>query len=395
MRPKLLLVLLLIVVNTVAVWWLLGRPASPDDDRIDPAWLTACGQDDKNARVTCWKDLFETVIKTRGIASALTLMGELNQQDKRFVENCHDITHTIGLRAYELFSRHKPFGLNERTAYCSFGFYHGFMETLVIRSGDPAKAREFCTYVGTQLKDKIPDAYYACFHGIGHGWANVHDQQNWGNEHAIVDPALALCEQVADPADSEQLLRCATGVFDSVSLAYYNGLAGLTMRADNPLWLCQEQPERYKGACYRDLMPAVLWYGEYDLARAAQIVERHAESDYAEIAMMTLADDSVRFIPEGKSAVDLLPVCRKRRSDLVSACVLGLGHGAVQFGIADREYESGFAFCRHDGLTQAERTECYTSVLQFATQRYSREKAAAVCGQAPAEYRSHCGEQGK
>lgn len=322
---------------------------------------------------------------------ALTLMGELNAKDKRFVDTCHDVTHKIGLRAYELFARGKPFDLNEKTAYCSFGFYHGFMETLVIRSGDPTQARAFCVEVGKKLKDKIPDAYYACFHGIGHGWANIHEPKNWGDEHKIVDPALALCEQVVDPNDPEQLLRCATGVFDSLSLAYYNGLAGVKMRANDPMWICREQPEKYKGACYRDLMPAILWMAEYDLEKGAALVERFAESTYAPIAMMTIADNSVRFIPDQAPAATKIPVCRKRRKDLVASCITGLGHGAVQFGgVVDREYESGFSYCANSALTSDEQNECYLNVIDFAKQRYSKDTYTTICSVVPEYLRERC-----
>lgn len=388
-KHKILLVVTLLLVITGMTGWYVRNADTRND--FDPAWITACQQTDKSALLGCWQTLFDTVLKTHGVAMALTLMGELQAKDTRFVDTCHDITHKIGLRAYELFARGKPFDVNEKTAYCSFGFYHGFMETLVIRSGDPTQAREFCVEVGKKLKDTIPDAYYACFHGIGHGWANVHEPKNWGDEHKIIDPALALCEQVVDHNDPEQLLRCATGVFDSLSLAYYNGLAGITMRANDPMWICREQPEKYKGACYRDLMPAILWMGEYNLTTAASLVEKYAEREYAPIAMTTIADNSVRYIPNQAPATTLIPVCRARRSDLVGACITGLGHGAVQFGgVADKEYESGFAFCENALLTATEQDECYINVLHFAKQRYSAQKVAEICRLAPQRYHDLC-----
>lgn len=342
-------------------------------------------------RSACWDKNIEDILKRFGIAAALEASARLYDRGPEYGQSCHDLMHKIGLHAYELFARGKEIGLNEKTAYCSYGFYHGFMEVLVKRSGSPAKAQDFCAYVGTELGDILPDAKYACFHGIGHGWTEIHDPRYWGDEEAAAASSIKLCEEVADPGDPEQIFRCATGVFDSIALAYYNGLGGFQVRKDDPLWLCEAQPEKYKRPCYMDMMPAVVWMGEYDLTKSAQIVDKFAEKTYAPTAMITLADDMVRYInAQGGHPGEYISVCRKQRNDLVAPCIEGLSGGALQFGIPDREYESGLAFCQDNQLSDSERKVCYAKVIRFSKGRYPKLHLDRICQQIPDEFRDEC-----
>ncbi len=371
---------------------LLRKPGKKEVQAAISGFVIACdAAENQSVRTACWDEELERLMKQYGIAAALEAAASVYDRGPEYAGSCHDLMHKIGLRSYELFARGKDADITEKTAYCSFGFYHGFMEVLVKKSGDPKKAQDFCGFIERKLGDVVPDARYACFHGIGHGWTNVHDSRYWGNEKAAAESSLALCEQVTDPSDPEQIFRCATGVFDSIALAYYNGLGGYVVRSDDPLWLCEEQPEKYKSACYRDMMPAVVWMGEYDLALAARIVDKYAERKYASLAMETVADDMVRFInKKGEQASAYISVCRLQRSDLVAPCIEGLSAGAVQFGEPGKEYEAGFTFCANPGLTDSERGRCYEKIIQFANGRYSKPQVSEICTFIPDEYRTVC-----
>ena len=118
--------------------------------------------------VSCWDKAIANVLKKKGLELAFSQFSQLYDQEPLFQKNCHDFTHRLGRGAYELFSEGKFFRVSPKTQYCSFGFYHGFMETLVAKSQDFKKAREFCAYVDQQLREESPNASGACFHGIGH-----------------------------------------------------------------------------------------------------------------------------------------------------------------------------------------------------------------------------------
>jgi len=210
--------------------------------------LQGCGeQETEGSKIQCWDEVLKRVLEREGLSAAFGILVDLySTGEPHFITNCHDFTHILGEEAYYKFINGEEFDVVPETSFCSFGFYHGFMELLADIHGDVSMARDFCVRVDEQLFDKAPDATYSCYHGIGHGWANRHEDSGWGDELSISKPSLELCDRVA--IDSQSLFRCATGVFDSISYDYYNGLYGLVMNPEDPLWLCRVQEERFRKA---------------------------------------------------------------------------------------------------------------------------------------------------
>lgn len=353
------------------------------------AFEAKCSTIPEEQRIKCWQEAVEELLESRGLDIALDAVPYLYDRDPVFAKNCHDFVHILGKEAYKKFSKKENFQVSSKTSFCSYGFYHGFMESLVSDKGDPSFAREFCSIVNEQLSKESSSAYLACYHGIGHGWTNVHDERLWGDEQAMVKPALKLCEEVTE--DPHELKICATGVFDSISLGYYNNLYGLKMREDDPMWLCRDQEEKFKEACYMDLMPAVLWLGDYDLAKSLQFLG-NAEPDFRNLVSETLADNSVRFLfAAGGEAEDSISVCRTLNNENELACIKGLASGAMQFGKPSFEYESGLIFCRSGLLNPSEKEPCYKRVYEHSSLKYSREKMADICGSVnDVEYKKEC-----
>ncbi|MBI3335698.1 MAG: hypothetical protein HY001_04325 [Candidatus Portnoybacteria bacterium] len=341
-------------------------------------------------KLQCWEKLMQLAVKHEGLKGAYEIFGKLYQREPLFAQNCHDFNHILGEAAYERFIQGKDFFVTGETIFCSFGFYHGFMQSLVGETGDIDRAREFCSYVDARLKGKTTHAGLACYHGIGHGFIDEHYQKAQGDERAMVKPALKLCEEVSQTG--EQLFFCATGVFDSISYAYYNHLYGLTMSQNDPLWLCREQPERYKLPCYADSMPGLLWLGGHDLARSAAYIEDVQEDIYAIRAMRSLADDSVRFFQDRKDYARPVFICRSLQKRLKEACISGLAGGYMQFAQPRYEYIDGLKFCRAKILTTEERVTCFKEVIGYAKQLYPREKLHQICKKIDEPYQIFCRE---
>jgi len=346
-----------------------------------------CEKSGKISKVSCWEDLTRTIVKKEGISRAFDFIAYAYDQDSEFAQPCHAMVHIIGQAAYIQFRSTGSVELSQKTASCAFGFYHGFMETLVARKGTIEEARDFCEYVDETLKEITPNAKYSCYHGIGHGSTDVHSPTYYGNEQAIVSQALVNCEAFAQ--DDHQLKLCATGIFDSISIAYYNnGQNGLVMKKDDPLWLCHAQPQKYKEACYRDMMPAVIWMGEHDLVKAAPIVFTHAEETYKEFALKILAENSIRFIMNKTPATIYVPFCRGTAYHM--SCIEGLASGVMQFGPPDREYEGALSFCRESILTLEEKKMCMEETLGYTKARYGKKKVADICAVVEEEYKTYC-----
>lgn len=362
--------------------------ASFAGDSRDARSADDCAKLSDGEQKQCWQDVIIATLQEKGLNAAFDLMASLHEAQPTFRGACHDITHKLGTAAYVQFAAGNDFKMSEKSAFCSFGFYHGFMETLVRSGKDLNTARAFCAYVDKQLSQDAPHAVFSCYHGIGHGLTDLHNKSEWGDERAMTKPALALCKKISE--NKEQLLLCGTGVFDAISLAYYNRAYGMVMKKDDPLWLCREQPDEFKESCYRDTMPAILWLGKSTLAGAAPYVEKFAPDPYAVIAIQSLATNSVRFTIQGNIMKPDVSSCRKLGRLLHIPCIKGLAQGVMEFGTPGVEYKEALDFCASSAVLSEEREPCIKSVLSYSSTRYSQKKFAKICTTVGEAYKHFC-----
>lgn len=378
---------LLLGVVTFASFYSNDAATLQTSDRKETMNLPRCGGGE-HERLSCWADAVDAALEKHGLDVAFDVFSVLHDTEPLFAYNCHDFTHKLGQAAYFLFAKGEKFSVTPKTQYCSFGFYHGFMQTLIAKTGDPKKAREFCAYVDRQLAEKAKNAAGACYHGIGHGWASDHEEKAGGDEWKIVKPALKLCEEIAETR--EQHFRCYTGVFDSIAVAYYNQRYGLKIKKDDPLWLCREQTEQYKAPCYREMMTVIIRLGGNELVKAAPYVEKFVEMRHAAMSMQALADASVRPLKNKTNYAALLSVCRSLREDLRLPCISGLADGFIQYGPPEEEYKPALQFCGSPLLTSEERQSCFQAILSYTSQIYPKEKFLEICQSVSGIFPKNC-----
>lgn len=348
-----------------------------------------CGSlSDDSEKIVCWKEMVDADLAKGDLDKSMDLVADFYQNDSVFASNCHDFTHTVGKKAYEMFKKGIEFKVGDKTSYCAYGFYHGFMESLVSENGDIEMARDFCKQVDAELSKISSAAKLACYHGIGHGWTNVHDKKLWGNEKAMVEPAIALCEKVT--SDPEELKICVTGVFDSISIGYYNLAYDLKIKKNDPYWLCKEQKEIYKTPCYMDLSPAVVWLGEYKLDKSLKYIST-VEPDFRDLVVKTLAEDIVRFIiRDNRNIEEQIKICRTLDAKQAGICIQGIASGYLQFGPPKEEEKLSLEFCSNNFLTNSEKSLCYSRVAESIKWVFSNEKFKSVCGLIPNDYQNVC-----
>lgn len=350
---------------------------------IDFGRTKAC-QGENQHSPQCWQELVENTFREKGLGAAYDLFMKLYDAEPDFAQSCHDISHTLGKSAYATYSEGKEFILEPKASYCSFGFYHGLMEALVGTEGDPKKANEFCAYVDEQLSAERPGSKFACYHGVGHGWASYHEDNP--EEWNIVNSSLPFCEEFAKT--KQQLLLCATGVFDTIAIFYYNPSYGLKMNKEDPLWLCREQSKDiYKEACYREIITAVLWLADYDVSKAVGMVEEFVEDEYVSIALRDIVDASTRFVMNTPKLFDTLSVCRSLKGSLHLVCIEGFLRGVMQFGVPETEYIKALELCGDPVFFEDERQTCFAAVLNYSGALYSRKKVQTVCRAVEEQYR--------
>lgn len=345
---------------------------------------------DSTKKVLCWKAIVDKKLDEGKLDESMNLVAELFNTEPEFAANCHDFMHTVGKTAYDLFSKGVKFNVGSNTSYCAYGFYHGFMENLIVKNGNISMAQSFCEYVDKELSRNAPGAKLACYHGIGHGWTNVHDQSLYGNERAMVSPALALCEKVTQ--DPEELKICATGVFDSISIGYYNQDYGLKINKNDPYWLCREQKQKYQAPCYMDLSPAIVWLGDYKLDKALTYVSK-VDPKFKDLVIITISEDMVRFIINNKeNPEDQIKICRSLGTKENIICLQGLVGGYLQFGAPGKEEELAVNFCNLGILSAEEKDACYSKMIKNIKIGFSPEKLQKVCNSIDNEFKKYCSQ---
>lgn len=346
-----------------------------------------CEKEEHSMR--CWQEKLFVVLNEKGLDAAYDLLSDLYVKEAGFPLQCHNLAHNIGIEAYKLYLRDRDSVLTPKAVYCANGFYHGFMEALLTATGNLDEAKGFCAYVDEKIGAKAPDAALQCYHGIGHGAieATVSNRKGEKGEWTFVRPALELCEKVSDTP--EQLYRCASGVFNAIANFYITEQYGLSARKDNPLWFCQEQPDRYKDSCYGNMNTTLLWLGGNDFSKAAKYVEAMPDDKYAVSAIRYLAGLSTLYLAKQNPA-DAIFACRALQERLYSPCIGGFTHGFLEHGTPDREYEDALNFCRTPIMNTMEQEVCLRYALGNLSGWYPREKAVQICQSQEEKLRQYC-----
>ncbi len=362
-----------------------------EETKIDTA---ACDQD---KTVRCFEQLVEEVVAEGGIKAAFDVVVELSETEPLFRNDCHGYAHIIGEAAYDLYANGEDFSLSADTALCGYGFYHGFMETLLLTNGDVEEARSFCRYVDKQLSKLAAGASNACFHGTGHGAVDGSDPTAWGDVDALMEPGFILCEKIAKTELQSYL--CHTGVFNAIDILSRDPKYDIEEVQQDPFaTVCYHQPDERLEGCYTNMMPVVLTMYKNDVAATADYINEHmlrgetpSIEGYTTNEMVTLAVFAqyvrIHGSEEGymERAIDL---CRSQPADDQYACFEGLSYSHVKYGPPGKGYIKNLEFCAHPDLVDTEEDACYSYLLNRLRNYYGNEGAKQVCAMVPEEYSS-------
>lgn len=339
---------------------------------------------EESERVSCFEKLLDIKLSREGIDPAFDLIAELYKSEPNFAQTCHALTHKIGEKAYQQFRSGNNFQLSPKTSYCSYGFYHGFMETLLIKTGDISEAGRFCEYVDQQLKHITGDAKLSCYHGIGHGTVGVHDPRIRGDAQKLIDPAVALCEKVS--TDDSQLFRCNSGVFNAIAIFLRTGEYQLPLDKNDPLKICRSQEETVKISCYGNMNTLISWITENDFRKGSSFAEKEKDDIYA----ITTIEYLIAFESYQNDTDTLVDVCRTVQNRLHLPCIKGLVHGFMEKGDPGQEYIKAGEFCGRADFTDDEKEVCYKELVNYSNRIYPKDKASGICNGLPQPYRKFC-----
>ncbi|MCH7730573.1 hypothetical protein IID21_03545 [Patescibacteria group bacterium] len=345
--------------------------------------------DCKQNEPRCWQETIENALAEGGIEGGFFALSDLYDNDPSFRSDCHGYTHIIGEEASSVFARGEDMALTTKASYCGYGFYHGFMETLLQTTGDLSQAREFCDYVDKQLASQNPGAWRACSHGIGHGTVDGSDPRTWGDAEAMIAEGLRLCEILSSEEFQKDL--CASGVFNSLAIMHYDPKYKLEINNADPYWICQKQTVGYfKKPCYEEMNTLTLRSSGNDFSKASFHVENIEESEYAVFAIQSLAAYASSFAIKDASYREFIATCQSLSEHLKIPCVAGFAAGLLEHGPPEREYVAALDYCASEMLTEKEKEACYKRLLGGAWHLYSSQKYQDICNLVAREYKRLC-----
>lgn len=349
------------------------RPTRPED----------CSDIEQDMKQQCWDELLTYTIRRKGLAAAFETFAEIYQSDPDIPKGCHGWAHILGKEAYDLFREKKKFILKKETAYCGYGFFHGFIEQLLHETGELSQTKEFCKYAAKQLNNS-GDVYNNCLHGVGHGSVNVDDPRLWGDFDAMLKPGLDNCEKIL--TEEHDLGSCYVGAFNALTLGIVDELYDLNLKDDSLYGYCREMETKYKPYCYYEFTGLISKYTNHDFSKAVELIFAEDMSEEArmravgKMEAILMVDDIVKA--SYKENVD---DCRSLISPYSEACFDGILDGLMNSGEPGREYARGFVFCEEGILTEKEKDRCYEYIIGR-----SDPENSPVCEGVPEPYREYC-----
>lgn len=343
----------------------------------------------------CWRVLLTDAVKEHGVKQAFDIYETLYEKKPDFAENCHDTTHLIGSAAYDRFAKREDLNIGAQTqlAYCGYGFFHSFMETMMQREGNLDGAKQFCLELDKQFSNEIK-VLGPCFHGIGHGVVDGSDPRFLGNANGLIQEGLALCEKVGR-TDYEVKL-CATGVFNSLAIMFLNAERfKLKLDPTDPYRFCRTLTDwRFKEACYEDFKIIPMAIEQNDFLKAARHVEKIQDDRDAFAAMDTIATYAVYYILRDPSRTEeAIRVCYQLQEKLWPSCIAGLGAGFMSAGVPNKEYKQALAVCQAVPIRgKTEREACFSRVGFLIAIRYPEAKRLEICATVEVDFRRYCSE---
>ncbi|MBI4088440.1 cupredoxin domain-containing protein [Candidatus Kaiserbacteria bacterium] len=304
----------------------------------------------------CWEAEVTTLIDTSGITEAFDAVKRWYSEMSEFQRNCHDVMHVIGTATYERYMQDESVTWRPEVSYCGWGFYHGFIERMFVRSG-AGYFDEVLSYCA-QLRE-VPEAAGAvgpCYHGIGHAVFDSLSSSLWGDDEAMVREAIGVCERIL-PRVWERV-RCASGVYNALANAYSARDYYLSFRDEEPIPTCGTQRPEYRNICYMEVGNGYIrdkhWGKEesfnfishiQDIAARASVLQGYMDT---EVRRTIDSVEPPRFVQDCESFM--------HESD-VQGCIDGVVVGIFNIAAPGKEWETASWFC--DALHDASRqTHC-------------------------------------
>jgi hypothetical protein len=232
---------------------------------------------------SCYQKRYEDLVYNSGVEAAFADLKDQFAKEQFVKASCHQLTHSIGRAAAELYGGDVPSTYSRGDDFCGSGYYHGAMQTVVANIGADKildEADNICAAPREQQDQSLD--HRNCAHGMGHGFMGL-----YGNE---VFESLQACDALSEGWERE---KCSGGVFMENVIDEDNpSNPSKYLKADEPFYPCTEVKTEYKSPCYARQTNYVLKKQGDDFAKVFELCGK-VEDDFRPICYVGLGNNAV------------------------------------------------------------------------------------------------------
>jgi hypothetical protein len=325
----------------------------------------------------CWERNLKKMVVEYDVSTALLQLRNLFDTSEYGPSSyCHALAHVIGSEAYKVFTVQKNFLYSPEMSNCTYGFYHGFIESMLAQTGDYGGVKRFCKQI---VMGEDPRGLRAeCFHGVGHGVVDRHVPGDWKYPKQIVDRSLEVCASMADAEIVHSVRNCIDGVYSGVRTVYFFGEYKVTLAPEHVLDLCKGGPTDNADICYNYMSTIFLPIAHNDFLKGLSLATAYTEPQYQGVTVGAVAATwaTANMFTEPQKTWS---TCRTLPVDLQYSCIAGYARGLVQNSKPGNEYIPSLEFCSQDGLGDTEVENCFKATQGELQRKYSPVALGEFC----------------
>lgn len=356
-----------------------------DEKGNKPVSNKNCETVSKEELIQCWDQKLDETVRLEGLDKGFKVFIALYNTEPDVPKACHGWAHVLGKAAYELYKTDKEVILRPEISYCGYGFMHGFIEQLLLETGDPKQVRGFCQYASNQLGNN-GGVYSNCLHGIGHGSVDVEDEEKWGNFQAMIDPGLRKCESIL--TEPGELRLCYDGAFNAMQQYENKNEYELSVNYKDLFHHCRTQGEVYKVSCFFEYIGLISAATQHNFAKSADLfIAENPSEEAANYGFSKMAADFMQDDIVNKNWEKNVKDCRNIPSKYYKTCFGGILNGFMAHGLPGKEHIKGLELCKGEYLTAEEEDRCYMNFLSGKV-----KKRSAECNNVDPKYQKYCAQ---
>jgi hypothetical protein len=317
----------------------------------------------------------------------MDLLVELYEKYPEVEKNCHDLAHVIGNQAYLFYESDIDVKISKKSSYCSYGFYHGFMETLIAKSNNPKLAKDFCDKIQKEMNIDTD-----CYHGMGHGVTLTHEIIEEEDIHPIVERGINSC--IKSGLDGTRREQCYDGVFSALFAYYEDPGNKLVFDVNDPYIFCESIKEGER-ACFMYMSNILFLRTGADFHKTVNAIFSFNKKGEMNSELAAVGVGAAAYMMGAVKAADedqtfQREACKSLPSDLIVRCFERVLSGMLTRIKPGTEITRLTGFCDYNNFTEFEKENCYSFAAARLKNLYGSDNSSQICSKFPEEFKDNC-----